>query len=304
MLPMIEVKGFTHETLGNDLCRQLVNALGEILCSASQLIDPNLKPVEKWKQIQWHLHERRIDNSDEENSDEELPDVEEDVNFRSLSFGNLDLIDIGRELREMRPDANDGKVETKKRVTVIIHSIDGEQLRHMQYLLSDIASTPEVQLIASLDDTSNVIWSKEILERFCWWWLPVHTFETYDREYPLYQSKVGKRVTTFADLKQVLYTITNSMPVRGAKAFLALVELQQVALESKSGNQRIQKKEWTAKCQIDDGVLRGFVREWTSGSWLEENNAAYRILNVSSSADLSSLRDLMQQVIDEKSSKK
>lgn len=118
---VIVVRGFTTQKHGMDLCKELVDALGECFgCSVPE----RMKPQEKWRAIAAYLAKDRMVVSDEGSESDS-------------SEGEEDFDDVGFLFSQ-----NSNTVKPKKnRVSVILHNIDGLVLRDsdMQSLLSDIA---------------------------------------------------------------------------------------------------------------------------------------------------------------------
>ena len=92
-----------------------------------------------------------------------------------------------------------------KRLYIILHNIDGPQLRtpEAQALLGELASTPRVHLMASIDHVNApLLWSKREAARFNWVWQESSTFTPYALE--------------TANLPQLLASKGEERHVRGA----------------------------------------------------------------------------------------
>lgn len=78
--------------------------------------------------------------------------------------------------------ATEGDYQPAKRLYVILHNIDGHQLRtpEAQALLGELASMPNVHLVASVDHVNApLLWSKREAARFNWVWVAAATFAPY-----------------------------------------------------------------------------------------------------------------------------
>ena len=239
-------------------------------------------------------------------SDEELGEDDYVVNFARVRRTNdIDVDKYEKELVHADDIKKEQRVEICKQVTVIVHSIDGQALRapELQDLLSDIAGTPEVQLIASIDDT-HIMWSKEMLERFRWWWTPMHTFQTYNLEYPLHRSRIVKHVQTFAQRLNTFSDVVSALPKKSRQCLLVLVELQIEAARNGVKQTWISKETWAAKAGIYGRLMGNWIKEWeaSKGGWLEDKNQSgsyFRIRGVNM-AELRQVKDMIERVIKEK----
>ncbi len=75
-----------------------------------------------------------------------------------------------------------GDYQPAKRLYVILHNIDGHQLRsaEAQALIGELASMPRVHLVASVDHVNApLLWSKREAARFNWVWQSATTFAPY-----------------------------------------------------------------------------------------------------------------------------
>ena len=80
------------------------------------------------------------------------------------------------------PETRDGDFQPAKRLYVVLHNIDGQQLRspEAQAVLGELASMPRVHLIASVDHVNApLLWSKREAARFNWVWHSASTFASY-----------------------------------------------------------------------------------------------------------------------------
>jgi hypothetical protein len=76
----------------------------------------------------------------------------------------------------------DGDFQPAKRLYIVLHNIDGAQLRspEAQAVLGELASMPRVHLIASVDHVNApLLWSKREAARFNWVWRKATTFAPY-----------------------------------------------------------------------------------------------------------------------------
>ena len=76
----------------------------------------------------------------------------------------------------------EGDFQPAKRLYVVLHNIDGAQLRspEAQAVLGELASMPRVHLIASVDHVNApLLWSKREAARFNWVWRQATTFAPY-----------------------------------------------------------------------------------------------------------------------------
>ena len=75
-----------------------------------------------------------------------------------------------------------GDFQPAKRLYIVLHNIDGAQLRspEAQAVLGELASMPRVHLIASVDHVNApLLWSKREAARFNWVWRKATTFAPY-----------------------------------------------------------------------------------------------------------------------------
>lgn len=195
----------------------------------------NLKLLEKWKAISLFLAESRPDNSDSENGDNELEqaDVFDEVVVKSQSYSDLGPFHFCNVRTE---DSRKPAAGWTKRVCVVVHNIDGLELRvpELQTLLCEIASTPEIQLIASIDDVNmQKTWSKEQLERFRFWWVPVHTFGLYLAEDTVTRVAIEKKHVETSDEKiRRLISVLASLSHKHQLTTLALCNKQLAMVEA------------------------------------------------------------------------
>ena len=81
-----------------------------------------------------------------------------------------------------RADRAEGDFQPAKRLYIVLHNIDGQQLRspEAQAVLGELASMPRVHLIASVDHVNApLLWSKREAARFNWVWRQATTFAPY-----------------------------------------------------------------------------------------------------------------------------
>lgn len=174
------MRGFSTEKLGIDLCLELVTRLAE--CFGCDTVDFNkTKLAERWQTLSQHLVKQRKRDLEDDDDDWSYGDEGEDMAELKPRGGS----DASKQNNNLFGDDDEVLDEGVNRVCVVIHNIDGIALRtdEIQNFLCELASTPEIQLIASMDDVRGAnSWSKEALERFHWWWIQVHTFTGYDVE--------------------------------------------------------------------------------------------------------------------------
>jgi hypothetical protein len=286
-LPCIVVKGFTVHMTGPELCMSLVNTLAHIFDCVAQT--EKLKLMERWKVIATRLSERGLALSSDEEGDEELEvDANDDVHL-GANYNS----------QEMRPGVIsaspakkvEGKWARRKRVCVVVHSIDGLQLRspELQSLLCDIASTPEIQLIASIDDVNMPkAWSKEVLERFRWWWVPVHTFQLYLTEDTMARAATEQqpRAESLSEKVDRLLLVLRSLSEKHQVATLALCEMQLTMVEAgvKRPDVWVTMADWSRAESVENmnfqRVAQTLLKELMQGEQLEQKSKtrdAYRL---------------------------
>ncbi len=312
LLPCIVVKGFTCHTKGTELCSILVDNLARELDCVVHAIN-KLKPIEKWKSIALQLSDRGLGvSSDEEGDEELLVDCEEvkmqtDDSYYNSQEMRPGVISSGPEKKET------GKRSRRKQVCVVLHSIDGLELRspELQSLLCDIASTPEVQLIASIDDVNMPkMWSKEMLERFRWWWVSVHTFQLYSTEDTMAKIATQKAHVETSDEKvERLLMVMSSLSEKHQMVTLALCEKQLSMLEAgaKRGDVWVSMAEWSKADGMENiafqRVTQTLLKELMQGEQLEQKAKTvecYRLTNMT----MDELKHVRIQLADMISSRK
>lgn len=86
---------------------------------------------------------------------------------------------------EIGADGVNGDFQPLRRLYIVLHNIDGQQLRspEAQAILGELASMPRVHLIASVDHVNApLLWSKREAARFNWVWQEATTFAPYALE--------------------------------------------------------------------------------------------------------------------------
>lgn len=74
-------------------------------------------------------------------------------------------------------------IETYKNWFLVIHNIDGFRAEKFQMILSLLAQTRGVHIIASIDHiNASLLWDQAKASRFCWLWYDVTTFDNYINE--------------------------------------------------------------------------------------------------------------------------
>jgi hypothetical protein len=286
-LPCIVVKGFTVHMTGPELCMSLVNTLARVFDCVAQT--EKLKLMERWKVIATRLSERGLTLSSDEEGDEELEvDAFDDVHLGA----NYNSQDMRPGVISASPAKRvEGKWARRKRVCVVVHSIDGLQLRspELQSLLCDIASTPEIQLIASIDDVNMPkAWSKEVLERFRWWWVPVHTFQLYLTEDTMARAATEQqpRAESLSEKVDRLLLVLRSLSEKHQVATLALCEMQLTMVEAgvKRPDVWVTMAEWSRAESVENmnfqRVAQALLKELMQGEQLEQKSKtrdAYRL---------------------------
>ena len=149
----------------------------------------------------------------------------------------IDLLD-GEEDDEDKDDGNDEDASTRfpsdARITLIIHSLDGESLRaeRHQSLLSRLASHPRVSLVASIDHIkAPLLWDSAKVSQFNFLWHDATTFQPYSSaeasvEELLYMGGSGRAGGT----KGVKYVLA-SLPQNAKELYRILVSHQLQAME-------------------------------------------------------------------------
>ncbi|KAI9013608.1 origin recognition complex, subunit 2 [Hyaloraphidium curvatum] len=117
---------------------------------------------------------------------------------------------------------------------VVIHNIDGEQLRNgqAQNALSHLASVPNVHLVCSIDHiNAPLLWDASRMSKLSFLWHDVTTFEPYDVETSMAEDSGlvslvrGDGHRSLGGMKHVM----RSLPVNARKVFRVLAEHQLAA---------------------------------------------------------------------------
>jgi hypothetical protein len=243
----------------------------------------NLKVLEKWKAISHFLDDERSQVSECDNDDE----LEKDDDEVEYSFASMEPFHFGRQVVQVPKRSS----AAKKRVCVVVHNIDGLELRaaDLQGLLCDIASTPEIQLIASIDDVNmQKTWSKEMLERFRFWWVPVHTFALYLTEDTMARVATQKKQVETSDEKILrLINVMTSLSEKHQRMTLALCERQLAMLEAyvKRKDVWVTLNEWSKADGMENfafaRVIQSLMKELMQGNQLEKRSKtieSYRLV--------------------------
>lgn len=130
----------------------------------------------------------------------------------------------------------------KIRLFVVIHNIDGEQLRSIQAqnALSQLADIPNVGLICSVDHiNAPLLWDAARKDKLSFVWHDVTTFEPYDVETSMAEDSGlinfvgGEGNRTLNGMKHVM----RSLPVNARRVFRVLAE-HQLSVEGGEGSGR------------------------------------------------------------------
>lgn len=293
---VVVVRGFSNMSTGQELCRGLVDNLARCL-GATLTTSSTAKPQEKWRALATYLSENRLVESDSEGGDDE--DDEDDDNDDDVDWGTL-----GPARLAVQQEKERGTHWRGKRVSVVIHSIDGMALRSAEWqsLLGDIASTHEVQMVASVDDIhAHNMWSKELLEQFRWWWVPVHTFKTYEKETAVKATATSgkKEIRTADSTKERILLVLRSLTQLARQCFASLCEHQISLLQVAQRRQHV----WTTLKQWRKMDGMEVVKDQSFTSWLEQfvshdiveltaDKRSCRITHL----DLEGLKDLLTKI--------
>lgn len=115
-----------------------------------------------------------------------------------------------------------------------------------QSLLSEIAKVPEICFVASVDDVHAAnLWSREMAERFRWWWVTCHTYGEY--RFEVVAATPSKAILGPAAVQERTMRMLTSLPL---KAHLALLPLLRQVTETcrKGAPATFSRKEWVALC--------------------------------------------------------
>jgi len=159
---------------------------------------------------------------------------------RKLGSNPNDMLDKLIDLLDGEEDGedSDGGASTRfpsgARITLIIHSLDGESLRaeRHQSLLSRLASHPRVSLVASIDHIkAPLLWDSAKVSQFNLLWHDATTFQPYPStevsvEELLYMGGSGRAGGT----KGVKYVLA-SLPQNAKELYRILVSHQLQAME-------------------------------------------------------------------------
>ncbi len=293
-VPCIVIKGFTCQTKGYDLCMHLVDKLAIYFDCVPQT--RNLKLFEKWKAVSLTLAEERRIFSEEEDDDDELV-YEDDVQMRftdddvQTRFTDLEPFHFGRSESNTRRAHSEAL--PRKQVCVVVHNIDGLELRapELQNLLCDIASTPEIELVASIDDVNmQKTWSKEQLERFRFWWIPVHTFGLYLTEDTMTRVAIEKKHVETSDEKiRRLLNVLASLSQKHQQMALALCNCQLAMVEAGVTRKDcwVTLSDWSKAEGMENiafsRVLSSLLKELLQGNQLEKRSKtieSYRLVGM------------------------
>ena len=118
---------------------------------------------------------------------------------------------------EIGADGVNGDFQPLRRLYIVLHNIDGQQLRspEAQAILGELASMPRVHLIASVDHVNApLLWSKREAARFNWVWQEATTFAPYALETSFLRS--SSRARERRDTSEARWTCSiRCRPTRG-----------------------------------------------------------------------------------------
>ena len=120
-----------------------------------------------------------------------------------------------------------GTPDSPKDLFVLIHNIDGPMLQgeRVQGVLSHLASSPHVHMIASLDHiNAPLMWDQWKLSRFNWTWHDVTSFEPYKVETSYENSILAKQAGKLA--LSSLVNVLKSLTPNSRKIYDLLVRYQ------------------------------------------------------------------------------
>lgn len=152
----------------------------------------------------------------------------------------IDLLDGDEGDDDEREEDQSTSSSHDARITLIIHSLDGESLRHerQQSLLSRLASHPRISLVASIDHIkAPLLWDSAKVSQFNFLWHDATTFEPYSSveasvEELLYMGGSGRAGGT----KGVKYVLA-SLPQNAKELYRILVSHQLQAMEDDGGGE-------------------------------------------------------------------
>lgn len=131
--------------------------------------------------------------------------------------------------------------------------------------MSEIAKVPEICFVASIDDVNAAtLWSKEMVERFRWWWVTCHTYGEY--RFEVVAATPSKSILGPAAVRERTMRMLESLPARAHTALLPL--LRKVAEESKGGAPpTFSRREWEPLCA---NTQRKHLDDWIKS--MKENS--------------------------------
>lgn len=230
-LPCLVLKGFSTRSSGLDLSRELIGGV----CRCLRVTVPvGGSLAERWRTVVDHLERARgpAEPVDATPRSQAMPSQSQSQSQSLLRSERDDSLEAVRGAIHDAParvagpnSGGGGGVRRSPCCYVVIHSIDGINLRasEVQTLLSNVAAVPEVRMVASIDDVHTPsMWSKEMVERFQWWWIHCDTYAPFSTEVTAGTPSRRLRIAGPNEAYERAMKTLNSLPKQARAAFRAL----------------------------------------------------------------------------------